>query len=234
VTLRTNFGRYARVPTLGELHGVSSVVQGNPALGAERGSTADVGASVQVGDRRLGASLDGFVFVRRAEDLVAYRQNAVGVIVPYNVGNARILGAELAAGLTALGFLRDDLAVTLLDARDTTPTRVLRNDYLPYRPRLVVMNRLEAVLRGDERSSLSSGAVGVRIMHRASRYADPAGLLVIPHQTTFDLEARASAFHDAVTLRAAVRNVFDVPEVDTIGLPLPGRSFHVTLEGTTR
>ncbi len=235
VRFRANLGRYARVPTLGELHGVSAVVRGNPALAPETGETADVGVDAHFESKDVRVRVDFFGFARRASDLVAYRQNALGVIVPYNVGRARVLGAELSLVVDAFDALRNELAATVMEPTDTTPGRTVRNDILPYRSRLVLSDYAEVgARRGIRGSPLSSAALGVRVTHKASRYADSAGLIVIPHQTVFDIEARAATLRDTLTLRLAMRNVFAAVEVDTIGLPLPGRSVHATLEAVVR
>lgn len=235
VELRANVGRYTRVPTLGELYGVSAVVHGNPRLSPETGENADVGATVRFGAGWLRGAVDAFGFARHAEDLVAYRQNVLGVVVPYNVGRARVLGAEIALVLRAFDWVKNELFMTAMDPRDTTPDRTLRNDLLPYRSRLVVSDYAEVSARGGFPSlRVSSAAIGARVTHRASRYADSAGLIVIPEQTVFDVEARMGGFHDVLFLRLALRNVFDVREVDTVGMPLPGRSVHAMLEVAIR
>jgi outer membrane receptor protein involved in Fe transport len=74
----------------------------------------------------------------------------------------------------------------------------------------------------------------VRVTHRSSRYADPAGLIVIPDETVVDLETSASFLHRAMTARISFRNIFDQRQVDTVGLPLPGRSVMASLEGLLR
>jgi hypothetical protein len=68
------------------------------------------------------------------------------------------------------------------------------------------------------------------VRHIASRYADPAGLIVIPDQTTWDLEALAALWDELLTVRAALTNLTDTRTFDIVGLPQPGRSFWVSLE----
>jgi iron complex outermembrane receptor protein len=232
VELRANVGHYVRTPTLGELYGVSAVVLGNPHLASEEGDTLDVG--VHAGGRFgvLETAGDVFAFGRRVSDLVAYRQNFLGVVVPYNVGRARVLGAELAGSATLFSVLREALSMTLLDARDTTEGRTTANDILPFRPRLYLSELTELVTeKGLPALSMNRATAGVRVTHRSSRYADAAGLIVIPDETLVDVEASASFVHRALTARLSLRNVFDARQVDTIGLPLPGRSIMGSLEG---
>jgi iron complex outermembrane receptor protein len=233
--LRGNVGHYVRPPTLGELYGVSAVVHGNSALAAETGETADAGVRFARESHDASVQADAYGFMRDAGDLVSYRQNVLGVIVPYNVGRARVVGAEVAASLDALRTVSDTLSLTVMDPRDTSPSRTLTNDILPFRSRLVVSDYAEAHSRnGLSALSVDRSAIGVRVTHRSSRYADAAGLIVLPAQTTFDVEASASFLRRAFTLRVALRDVFDARQVDTVGLPLPGRSAHASLEAYFR
>ncbi len=235
VELYANVGHYVRAPTLGELYGVSAVVRGNPTLAAEAGETADLGAHAELREGRLRGSTDVFGFARRVRDLVAYRQNFLGVVVPFNVGRANVLGAEIAGSLGWSGLARATLTATLMDARDTSQGRTLSNDILPFRPRLFVSELTELYTdEGLPKLGIGSTSAGVRVTHRSSRYADPAGLIVIPDQTVFDLEGSASFARRAITARLSLRNVFDAREVDTVGLPLPGRSVHASLEASWR
>jgi iron complex outermembrane receptor protein len=232
--LRANVGHYVRTPTLGELYGVSAVVRGNPTLAAESGDTVDAGVHAQVRAPRIAASADGFAFARWVEDLVAYRQNFLGVVVPYNVGRARVLGIELAGAVDYAALLRATVTATLLDARDTSPGRTVANDVLPFRPRLFVSELTELYTDGAPEAMFGGAAAGVRVTRRSSRYADAAGLVVIPDETTVDLEASVSVFRRSATARLRLENVFDGRRVDTVGLPLPGRSIMASLEGTWR
>ena len=80
---------------------------------------------------------------------------------------------------------------------------------------------------------LRRAGLDVRLSHRASRLADPAGLLVLPASTTLDLGAtlRFGREH-GLSLRAAVDDVFDAGHFDFIGYPVPGRRFHCSAEAT--
>ncbi len=219
-----NVGRYVRVPALGELYGVSPLVRGNAALAPESGVTADAGFRAATTDpSSTGAWVDAFGFVRGVTDLVAYRRSGLGYVRPYNTGRARVLGAEIAAGADAFQHLRADVAVTLLDPRDTTPGRTLGNDLVPYQSRFVANAGVELYAR--HRASLE-----LRVSHRSSRVADPAGLVVIGAQTLLDVGATLWFWRDRVALRGAVQDVTDAARSDVVGYPLPGRSVHGSAE----
>jgi iron complex outermembrane receptor protein len=234
LSLFANVGRYVRPPTLGELYGTSPIVRGTPNLAAERGTSLDVGARATgrgEGPADLAGYVEIFAFNRWVSDLVAFQRSSFGVIRPFNVGNARIAGLEIAGGGVWLDHIVNEFTMTLLDPRDTTQPRVLTNDILPFRSRLVVSNKLE--LFTDPAAPcirLDRASLAARVHHGSSRFADPAGLIVIEAQTTVDLELAGHFLERSVSGRLATRNVFDATQFDTVGYPLPGRSYHANVE----
>ncbi|KYF64009.1 TonB-dependent receptor domain-containing protein [Sorangium cellulosum] len=227
-------GRYLRVPTLGEVYGISGVVHGNAELAPEAGVTVEAGLRAQTrrGEVLRGAYIDAFVFGRAASGLIAYARSGQGYVAPYNVGRARVLGAELLTGVEVTPFLRAEIAATLLDPRDTTPERTTANDVLPFRSRLVVAPRLHAAWKPPDRAVFSGASGELRAVYQSSRYADPAGLGVIAEQATVDLEAEATWFGGHLAGRARVADLLDSRRTDVVGYPLPGRSVFFTLEST--
>ncbi|HEY4016893.1 MAG TPA: TonB-dependent receptor [Polyangiaceae bacterium] len=229
-----NLGRYVRVPTLGELYGVSGTVHGDPALVPETGFTGDLGVRGQTGRGAVvrGAYVDAFVFARWADRLIAYERAAQGYVTPYNVGAARVLGAELLTGVALTPILRVEVAVTTLDPRDTSANRTTVNDVLPFRSRLVAAPRIRADWKRKSRDGVSGLGAEVRALYQSSRYVDPAGLGVIGDQTTVDVEGSVTFFDGILTARAHVADLFDAVRTDVIGYPLPGRSLYGGLEAS--
>ena len=234
LTLLGNVGRYVRVPTLGELYGVSPLVLGDAGLRPETGSAADAGVRLSLparDPRGLRGYVEAFGFQRNSRSLIAYRRTSFRQVRPYNVGRARVRGLELAAGGTWLAALRAETALTLLDPRDTTPTRAYANDVLPYRSRLVLSQLVEVFDRNAWPAlGVGHAALGARISHRSSRHQNPAGIAPIPHQTSVDLEGVAKLAGDHLALRATLTNSFDASQSDAVGLPLPGRGFFASAE----
>lgn len=234
LALLANVGRYERVPTLSELYGSSALAVGNLALEPERGSTADVGvrASYSAPSGGLRVAAEGFAFVRYVEDLIRYRRSSSESTAPFNVAEARILGAELAAAAEAFGHLRVEATTTLLDPRETTDDPVLNpttNDVLPLSSRLTATAFLEGHVEAPL-PALDRAAAGLRYTHRSERFADLAGQNVLPAQHFIDLEMNAALFERRLITRASILNLLDAHTTDLIGLPAPGRSYHGAIE----
>jgi outer membrane cobalamin receptor len=235
LSLLGNVSRSVRVPTLSELYGSSAQVDGNPLLGAERALGADLGlrlADPASATEAVAVSLDGFVFARRVDDLIQFRRSSSNTVAPYNVSSARILGAEAAIGLDAFRHLSMELSGTLLDPRETTADPLLdpsQNDILPFNSRLTLSSLVE-LYHAPVSGALRRAALTLRYYHRGSRYDDSAGQIVLPEQHRFDLEGSGSFFEDRLKLRASVQNLFDQLATDILGLPTPGRSYHLALE----
>lgn len=238
-----NLGRYVRVPTLGELHGISGTVHGNRELAAETGDSLDVGtrAELALGPILQRLYLDGFAFARAAERLIAYTRTAQGFIRPYNVGRARVLGAELMVGSRLWSWLHLETAITLLDPRDRTLTRTTTNDLLPYRSRWIVSPRIRAEWQRSNASSspdgrspnaISSAGVEASGVYQSNRYADRAGLALIDAQTSIDVHAYFGCFDELLHLRFRVTDLLNQKRTDIVGFPLPGRSFYLGMDAT--
>lgn len=234
IKVLANVGRYIRVPTLGEVYGVSGTVHGNPELTPESGYTTDLGVRAQTPRWWAidGAYVDAFVFAHWVDGLIAYEHTAQGYVTPYNVGRARVLGAELLTGIAVTKIMRAEVALTALDPIDTSPNRTTVNDVLPYRSRLISAPRLRADWKKTNRDGLSGVGGEIGAIYQSSRYVDPAGLGVIAQQTTVDLALDATWFDGLLTVRGRVADLFNAKRTDIIGYPLPGRSAYFGLEAS--
>jgi iron complex outermembrane receptor protein len=230
--LYSNVGRYLREPTLGELYGVAPLVRGNADLVPERGTSYELGARVQWRGARRTPLLyaDVAAFSRFSDDLVTYVRTAQGFLTPTNDKRARALGGELVVGTAPVSFFEASSQLSLLDARDTSPDRTARNDVLPFHSRLV-STTLVTFEQRFESDWLSQVGTTARWLYQSSRYADPAGLGVIPAQSSLDLELFLRSL-DRISTRARVANLLDQRRFDVVGFPLPGRSAFVSVEAT--
>jgi vitamin B12 transporter len=209
-------------------------VLGNRDLRPEHGVSAELGARLRSPLLQPPARAELFVelfgFSRLASDLIAFRRKSSGVIAPYNVQEARVLGLELAAGASAFEHLRAELALTALDPRDTSASQDGETNLLPFHSRLVAAPRVEVYAELDGRLGIDRAALSAAAHYRASSIADPAGLVPIPEQMPVDIELELVALGRRLSARAAIGNLFDVPDFDTVGLALPGRRAHATVE----
>jgi iron complex outermembrane receptor protein len=222
--------RYQRVPALGELFGAGVVVRGNPELRPELGLGGDLGGRVT---RRFGAveaHVEAAVFARQASDLVAYARTAQGYVVPLNVKSARVMGLESELGASFFQHVLVELALTLLDPRDTTEQSRLRNEYLPFTSRLVAAPRLSLTTGDTGARTLSRADVSLDATYLSNRFADAAGLILIPDQLTLGASAAVEWCSGVLVTRARLANALDESRFDVVGYPLPGRSLYLSAE----
>lgn len=231
-----NASRAVRPPTLGELYGQSALVRGNAKLDPEDALAIDAGIRGSKGFQGPGGrwlvELDAFAYQRHVDGLIAFERSSGGSVRPYNVGTASLRGAEISAGVSKVQRARVLQALTLLDARDTSEGRSpIANDILPLRARLVSASTL-AITWGDLIGA-RGGDVGAVVSHQSSRYADRAGLVVLPAQTQLDLDLSlmlAITTQAIVTTRIRASNVTSAHRVDVVGYPLPPRQIFGTIE----
>jgi iron complex outermembrane receptor protein len=229
-TLFANLSRYQRQPTLGELYGVGVLVRGNAGLRPEQGLAADIGARALSRLGPVALHAESSAFVRSASELVTYARAAPGYVVPVNVGRARVAGLELGVGARAFEHIELGCNVSLLDPRDTTAGRRLDNDFLPFMSRLVLAPRLLLTTGELAGNALKRADLSADVSYLSNRFADAAGLIVIPDQTTLGLSGAASWFSGVVVTRVRLANVLDAQRFDVVGYPLPGRSVYASLE----
>jgi iron complex outermembrane receptor protein len=228
--LLAHAGRYGRAPTLGEQRGISATVRGNPTLRPERGLLVDGGLRHGGIVAGIPVALEVFAFAQWISELILYQRSSLGFLRPYNAGATRTLGLEVAARAAPWRWLLVELALTALDPRDTSTTRLGSNDLLPFRSRLQAAPALVIRPGGWARWGLDETTLEARYLHQSSRYADGSGQVVLPAQGSLDLEVSALWWQRRLGLRGRAANVLDQVRSDVIGFPLPGRSFFFSLE----
>jgi iron complex outermembrane receptor protein len=228
--LYASAGRYLRAPTLGERYGVALLVRGDEKLEPERGTSYEFGARLEPWARGAISPLfvDAALFLRQSEQLISYVRTTQGYLTPVNRNRSRTRGAELVVGTAPAVFFEATTQLSLLDARDTSPDRVLENDVLPFASRLVSASRATFRQR-IALEALNEAGASLGYLHQSSRYADPAGLGVIPAQSSLDLELFFRSL-ETLSTRARVSNLLDQRRFDVVGFPLPGRSAFVSVE----
>jgi iron complex outermembrane receptor protein len=237
LALLSNVSRYVRMPTLSELYGTAPLVDGNAGLQPEKGLSWDAGLrwSPRLSDTAESAvSLEVFGFARSVDQIIRFRRSAVESLAPFNVAAARILGLEWAAGADLLRHVHLETAGAILDPRETTKDPRLDptvNDILTHTSRLTLSGSAELYAdRPWPELGVQRAALRLNYLHRSSRFADVAGQNVLPAQHFVDVEISSSLLAGQLLARLASRNLLDNRTSDVIGLPVPGRSYHVTAE----
>jgi iron complex outermembrane receptor protein len=169
-------------------------------------------------------------YLRHSQDLVAFVRTGQSYVTPVNLGSAVARGLELEGGAGFARYFGGDLALTLFDGRDRTPGRALVNDVLPFHSRLIVAPAVSVTTGELDMAWLRRASARAELVHQSNRFGDPAGLGVIPEQTTLNVEAALESARGFAVVRARLADVFDAPRWDVVGFPLPGRSFFVSLE----
>ena len=126
--VRAGFGLSFRPPTFSELYLQQGGVRPNPDLTPEYAKSVDAAVTWKLGWITLSAG--GFVSWYR--DLIVYELFPPAQAKPFNVGRARILGAELQAVANLPLGVTAELAYTGLQAVNTRPG-TLQGHTLPYR-----------------------------------------------------------------------------------------------------
>ncbi|PYT37450.1 MAG: hypothetical protein DMF52_02970 [Acidobacteria bacterium] len=136
LTVKGNFGRFARLPDFVELFGNQGSVQGNPALMPERGRSLDLGLAASL-PRPAGAlrsaRVEFTLFETLAEDLIQFIPNSQSTVLAQNFDRARIRGAELTLALGIGKRFNGSLNVTHQAPRDVSG-RPTDGRLLPGRP----------------------------------------------------------------------------------------------------
>ncbi len=224
---------YSRVPSLGELYGASASFLGNPALVPEAGPSADVGARTAYVDDVIDISTELVFYGRLADDLIEYKRNAAGTVRPYNVGSARVLGAEALAAARIVRMIELDASVAFTDARDVSEDRVVENDRLPFQAPWVATAGAALDLDDLGPDEWVSGArIDAQFLYRSPRFFDGAGVVSLPSQVLLDAGAGVRLVRDMLALDVRITNVLDDVTTDLVGYPLPGRAVYVELKGT--
>lgn len=218
LALHASLGRHVRDPSFDELFVDRGLVQGNPALVAERGINADVGVEWTNG-RALEAA--AAVFASERDELIATVYDARGVGRAINTGRARILGLELAGAWAPNARWRLEANATVQDAQAISGNPALDGRQIPGEARLQWHTALRWRPTPGWRLRLELDAT-------RERFYDSANILPARDATVANLgvERRLGDWR----IDVAIDNLGDDNVEDFNGFPRPGRAFslHVT------
>jgi iron complex outermembrane receptor protein len=237
LSLRGSAGRFVRFPTLLERFGDGAFLLARPALQPETAWGGDVGAALALARRWGRLDLETVFFGRRVSDYIAYLPAAFAATA-FNVGDTRVLGAELRASARLGSWLAATIDYTLLDAANFSDEPGAYGKQLPGRPRHQLGLRVDL-----------DGApfhLFYELSYVDLVYRDAQNRNAIPGRA---LHAIGAAFtRGPIQFTVEVRNLADLrvvdlplggtihqgetrpyPLVDFFDYPLPGRTLYATL-----
>ena len=250
--IRANYGRYVRVPNLYELFGDRGTTMGNDELRPESGTNRDIGISLRFGGtpQRSGgtsprysgeitdefrrpfgirfAQMEAVYFQNTAEDMIVFWQ-VHGRAKAFNMTSARIRGVEVSGTAAADWGLSLSGNITWQEPLNTSTTQdsMYYGNDLPGRPRW----------QADIRTDFTLGPVTVFYgVHWHNRFfSQPIN--------EYSEVISAAWLHGAgvrvrigryISITGEGKNLGDVKEFHSLFVPLPGRSWFVTLQVGSR
>jgi vitamin B12 transporter len=214
--VRAGAGVSFRPPTFSELYLDTGPTQPNPDLRPERALSLDAGLRWKTDPVTASAG----VFWSRYRDLILYELFPPARVKPYNIGAARIRGAEVQLSLRLPLEAGFEVSYSFVEAINDRPSATQGGRKLSYRS----PHRLFARL--DHRGDRLEGFVQVHLSSAMPRNA--YGTAELPAQVRIDAGAGVRVA-GPLWADLEVRNVLDDrTQQDLFQYPLPGASFQAT------
>lgn len=247
-SLKGNVGYYFRSPTLAELYGDRGYLVGNSDLLSERGTSADLGV-VWTPSEAVGALdrlfVEAVVFGAMPYNTIALVSGGGLVARPENVGDARILGAELTGSARLSQMATATIGYTGMVTEQLSPQAGFDGKALPRRPHHELSVRLDIARQMGK----STPIVWTDYTFASGSYLDLANLSPVPRRALVGAGAKLM-LSSGLIIGVEVKNLTDErieqvrldpaprPDLATVpraisdygGYPLPGRSLYATLE----
>ena len=248
VAIKGSVGRYVRFPTVLELFGNRGYIVGSPNLLAETGVSTEVGV-VWAPRRALGITdrilLEATTFASWPHNTIALIASASDVERPLNIGDSRMIGAELGTSLRLAKRVTIAANYTRLATTQYSAEASYDGKALPREPENVVYARVDFAEHVMEHLV----DLWFDIDWQSSSFLDQSNVRAVPGRTLGGVGVKL-AFGAGVVLGFDVKNLGDTrieklslanpprPDLaevpiavsDVAGYPLPGRSFYLTLE----
>lgn len=220
LAVKANGGRYARLPTFGELFGNQGSVIGNPDLQPEEGVNADFGFLYRPLTDGWGPidrlRVEAALFLSEVDDLIVFVQNSQRTSIPRNVASTRTWGLEL--GVTTLLWQQLGIAIayTHQDARDLSGIPGRDGNQIPGQP------ADDLYLRLDWLNGVAQPYYELAFL--ADNYLDQANFLRVPARAIQTTGITVPLPRWGLEATIEVRNFTDNQVEDVAGYPLPGIS----------
>jgi len=208
-----------KLPSLLQLFGNRTNVEGNPELVHERSLAYDGGVTLRGHTGVLSGYASLGAFLTHLDDAIRFRRTSPTTFKAENIGSARIRGVEveLRGGVTQHFLLQSE--VTWTQAIDNAT-----GNQLPVQPEWVAYFQPEA--HSGTLSKWVSDITGFfQVAYVGKTYDDPANLIVVSPRTVLATGVGALLFEGRLGLGFRVDDLLDVRGQDLVGYPLPGRRY---------
>jgi len=219
LAFRASISSGYKLPSLLQLFGNQTNVEGNPALTQERSVAYDgaVTARGHTGIVSGYASVGGFL--THLDNAIRFRRTSQSTFKAENIGGARSRGVEieLRGGLTQHFILQ-------IEATWTQAIDKATGNQLPVQPEWVAFVQPEAH-SGTLSKWVSDIMAFFQVSYVGKTYDDPANLIEVTARTVLATGVGVDLFEGRLGLSLRVDDLLDVRGQDLLGYPLPGRRY---------
>lgn len=217
LSLKTQFGNSFRYPNFEELYLDRGYVVGNSDLQPEH----SVGGEFGLLWKLLKFNGELSYFFSNTRDLIEYQQTGIQY-KPFNFRKTQTKGVELEIEVGKILSTQWNTNLTWQEVRDSDPSSPYYKNFIPLKPWLYGRSSLDHDLaRNFKFHTVYSFA--------KSRFVNIANTKKLADSHSLDL-GLSSKFGEGYLARFDLRNLYDHNNVDVRGLPLPGRSYYITVE----
>jgi iron complex outermembrane receptor protein len=227
-TVKANIGEYHHAPSFLELYGDGTGrLLGNPGLGPESGTNADVALWLDRPGAGVSAASRTTLFGALTDDLIYWLPSTAGPSRAENLNSAGVAGVEQELQLGVGRHARLVAQGTYLYAVDQSDNPTTHGKQIPHHPRLSAYARPELVRIGLP-SGMELGAYADAAI-LAGAYDDPAHIRAIPTEVLIGAGASLSRPGSRLRLTLSAMNLTDLSTWNFNSFPLPGRTLFVSL-----
>lgn len=220
LNFKTNLFRGFRQPTFAELFGDRGTIVGNPALRAEESFNFDFGIDLKIKNLKPVDQIQlSAVFFRHTIDhLIQFLQTSQFTVRAENLNRALILGGEFSASLQVFKDWRWNGHYVYQTAKDDDETSPTFDNFLPGRP------KHQFFIGTDYQLPYLNLRPFAEWQILGNSYLDSQNLLRVTRRSIL-----AAGLHidplKKLKISLSAKNLLNDRIVDTVGYPLPGRSY---------
>jgi iron complex outermembrane recepter protein len=221
---KSNIGRSYRFPLFTELFGDNIWVKGNPELKHETSMNRDIGFGIRIKKKKSifkKILFEYSYFNNNIDDIIIFIYNSQFSIIGLNAGKANIQGHEFMLSTIIFSFIDVSSNYPFQEAIDEGDLPYYKGEYLPHRP----MHEFSGNIRFFNKSL----SLGYGINFIASNYRDRQNseFYKIESRVIHNLIFNLKVYNTDISIEA--KNFTNNMVRDSIGSPLPGRSFYAKL-----